>query len=249
MNQTSEPSKWKTERFSTIWKGKTMEQIRVLIVDDHSLFRTGVVTLINSEPGMKVVGEATNGEEAVRLAGELQVDVIVIDLVMPRMDGVQAIQKIHSQDPSIRILVLSTFAEKKDVLASIKAGATGYLLKDTSPNQLLQAIRDVHSGQPSLHPQVAKILIQDVRADGTPQRQKPLQEPIEKLTPREMEVLTLIARGRTNDEIANRLMISKRTVNTYINGILRKLNLNNRAQIVLYALNTGVVDLDQGDSF
>jgi two-component system, NarL family, response regulator LiaR len=221
-----------------------MDQIRILVVDDHSLFRTGVMTLINSEPGMKMAGEATNGEEAVRLAGELKPDIILIDLVMPRMDGIQAIQKIHGVDSTARILVLSTFGDKKDVIAAIKAGASGYLLKDSSPTQLLQAIRDVYEGRSSLHPQVAKILMQDITGKEMYPTQKKDQENVERLTPRETEVLRLIAHGLTNDEIASELSISKRTVNTHINGILRKLRLTNRAQIVLYALNNGLVKLD-----
>lgn len=215
------------------------DTIRVLVVDDHAIVREGLRWLMSTEPGIDLVGEAVDGVEAVTKALELQPDVILMDLVMPRKGGIEAISEIKAQQPSARILVLTSFAEDEQVFPAIKAGAMGYLLKDTSPQALLRAIRDVHAGTPSMHPVVARKLIQELQR---PQTLPPTAEP---LTEREMDVLRLVARGLSNDEIAAQLVISERTARTHVSNILSKLHLANRTQAALYALREGLARLDE----
>jgi NarL family two-component system response regulator LiaR len=212
------------------------ETIRVLIADDHAIVRQGLKSLIDYEPGLEVVGEAANGLQAVEQARALQPDVILLDLVMPRMGGLEAISEIKRENPEARILVLTSFAEDEQVFPAIKAGALGYLLKDTSPGELLQAIEAVSQGETSLHPTVARMLVKEIS------QPPPLPPTVEPLTPREMEVLGLVAQGLTNQEIADRLVISERTVRNHVSNILGKLHLANRVQAALYALREGMVD-------
>ncbi len=215
-----------------------MDVIRILIADDHPIVREGLRTLIASEPGMLIVGEATNGIEAVSLARTLQPDVVLMDLLMPVKDGLQAITEIKDENPHISILVLTSFAEENKVFPAIRAGALGYLLKDTAPDQLLQAIYDVHRGEPSLHPSIALQLIREINQ---PSNLPPAPDP---LSERELEVLKLVAQGLTNQEIASRLVISEWTVRTHVRNILGKLHLANRTQAALYALREGIAGLD-----
>lgn len=212
--------------------------IRILITDDHAIVRKGVRTLINSEAGMEVVGEAADGIEAVLKARSLQPDVILMDLVMPRQGGVESIIQIKKERPDARILVLTSFAEEEKVFSAIKAGALGYLLKDSSPEQLVQAIHDVYRGESSLHPTIALKLIREI---SQPADLPPTEDP---LTEREVEVLKLVAQGLTNQEIAEALFISERTVGNHIGSMLNKLHLANRTQVALYALRKGLASLD-----
>ncbi len=214
------------------------EPIRILVVDDHTVVRKGLQALIATEPGMVMVGEAATGQEAVELARHLQPDVVLVDLVMPVMDGIQAIAAITRAHPRIRILALTSFAEEDKVFPAIKAGALGYLLKDASPEQLLQAIRDVYRGVPTLDSSLAFKLIQEI--------QRPTELPMspEPLSEREVEVLRLVAQGLSNQEIADRLCISERTVRNHVGNILNKLHLANRTQAALYALRQGIASLD-----
>ncbi len=215
------------------------EEIRILIADDHAVVREGLRALIETEPGMILVGEAADGVDAVRKARAVGPDVVLLDLVMPRKSGIEAIGEIKRAMPSARILVLTSFAEDDKVFPAIKAGAHGYLLKDTSPHELLRAIRAVHRGEPSMHPTIArKLMLELQRGSELP----PTEEP---LTEREAEVLTLVAQGLTNQEIADRLFVSERTVRTHVSNILSKLHLANRTQAALYALRKGLASLDE----
>jgi NarL family two-component system response regulator LiaR len=214
------------------------EYIRVLIVDDHAIVREGQRALIDTEPGMEVVGEAKDGFEAVETVETLQPDVILLDLFMPRMDGIEAIIEIKKNNPQARILVLTSFTEDEKVYAAIKAGACGYLLKDSSPQEILTAIRQVYRGEMSMKPSIAKKLMHELQRSS----ELPLTE--EPLTAREEEILKLVAQGFSNQEIAARLVISERTVRTHVSNILSKLHLANRTQAALYALREGLADLE-----
>jgi two-component system, NarL family, response regulator LiaR len=208
--------------------------IRILIADDHAIVREGLRALISTEPGMILVGEAADGEEAVRLYRSLQPDVALLDLMMPRKDGIGAIREIKEHSPEARILVLTSFAEDDQVFPAIKGGALGYLLKDSSPRELLQAIREVHQGDSFLDPVVARKVIQMLtRPSDLPKTTDPLSE-------RELEVLRLIAEGLTNQEIADRLVISERTARNHVGNILSKLHLANRTQAALFAIRHGI---------
>jgi NarL family two-component system response regulator LiaR len=212
--------------------------IRVLIVDDHAIVREGQRALIDTEPGMEVVGEAKDGMEAIEMAGTLQPDVILLDLLMPRKDGIGATIEIKAKNPEARILVLTSFSEDEKVYSAIKAGAMGYLLKDSSPQEILTAISEVHLGEMSMNPSIANKLMRELqRPSGLP----PTEEP---LTEREGDVLKLVAQGLPNQEIAEQLVISERTVRTHVTNILGKLQLANRTQAALYALREGLADLD-----
>jgi NarL family two-component system response regulator LiaR len=200
--------------------------------------RDGLNALISAEPGMKVIGMAGDGIEAVRLAQELQPDVILLDLVMPRMDGVQATLEIRKVYSKARILVLTSFAENHMVYSAIKAGAIGYLMKDTSSDELIQAIRDTYFNRPALGPEIARKLMQDI------QGQDEEQPNASSLTDREIEILQQMALGKTNQDIADELVLSERTVRTHVTNILAKLGLSNRTQAVLYALRAGIAHMD-----
>jgi NarL family two-component system response regulator LiaR len=214
------------------------ETIRILIVDDHAVVRKGLLALIQTEERMEAVGEAADGAEAVDLAAALRPDVILLDLVMPRVDGIEAIRGIRQNDPEARILVLTSFSEDEKVLTAIEVGAAGCLLKDATPDELLQAIRDVYHGRSALNPTIAKKLIQRMRKT-EPQKQT------EGLTARETEVLRCIARGLSNREIGDKLFISEPTVRTHVSNILMKLDLPNRTQAALYAVREGLVSLEE----
>ncbi len=215
------------------------DNIRVLIVDDHDIVREGQRALINTESGMEVVGEAKNGLEAIDLVEKLQPDVILLDLQMPKMDGLEAIGEIKEKQPEARILVLTSFTEDEKVYQAIKSGAQGYLIKDSPPLRILNAIRGVHQGETSIGPRIAQKLVREIqRSSDSP----PTNEP---LTAREMEVLKLISKGLPNQEIAERLVISERTARTHVTNILGKLHLANRTQAALYALREGLADLDE----
>jgi two-component system, NarL family, response regulator LiaR len=214
------------------------ETIRLLIADDHAIVREGLRALIATEPGLELVAEASDGIEAVSKVRALNPDVILLDMMMPRKDGLGAIEDIMKDQPNARILVLTSFAEDDKVFPAIKAGALGYLLKDSSPQELLQAIRNVYHGEASLHPTIARKLMRELNQ---PPSLPPTADP---LTEREVEVLRLVAQGLSNDDIAEKLVVSERTVRTHVSHILDKLHLANRTQMALYAVREGIAKLD-----
>lgn len=214
------------------------EVIRVLIADDHTIVREGIRWLLSTEPEIELIGEAQDGVEAVTRTRALHPDVILMDLVMPRKDGIAAIGEIKQDYPEICILVLTSFAEDDKVFPAIRAGASGYLLKDTSPEDLLRAIRAVYHGVPIMHPLIARKIMQELQH---PAELPPTADP---LTEREVDVLKLLAQGLTNDDIATRLFIGERTVRTHVSNILRKLHIANRTQAALYALRMGFAELN-----
>ncbi len=213
-------------------------RIRVLIADDHAILRKGIRALLGTEPDMEVVGETADGLETVALAAALRPDVILMDLVMPKMDGIEATRQITSEQPGVRILVLTSFAADDKVFPAIKAGALGYILKDSGPAELVQAIHQVHRGEPSLEPSIALKILQEL---SHPAQRPPTPDP---LTEREMEVLRLLAQGKSNREIAEQLVITDLTVRTHVSNILGKLHLASRTQAALYALKEGLASLD-----
>ena len=216
--------------------------IRVLIVDDHAIVRKGIRALLSEAGGFEVVGEADTGQAALLLAGETRPDVILMDLLMPGMDGIEATRQITGRHPQARILVLTSFAADNKVFPAIKAGALGYLLKDSSPDDLVRAIRQVHRGEPSLHPIIARKLLQEIA------RPAELQPAPESLTAREIEVLKLIAEGLSNQDIADRIMVSESTVRAHVSRILGKLHLASRTQAALYAVREGLTDPDSASA-
>ena len=214
------------------------KEIRVLVVDDHAIIRRGMKAVLELVPDIQIVGEAGNGLEAVMLAEKLQPEVILMDLVMPEIDGIEAIRQIKARQSEVRILVLTTFAGEEMLFPAIKAGALGYQLKDSSPEALVEAIRQVYHGEPSLHPIIARKVLQELL---TPSEKPPTSDP---LTQREVEVLRLIAQGCENKEIAEKLVISEATTRTHVSNILSKLHLASRTQAALYALREGLASLE-----
>lgn len=215
------------------------DQIRVLIADDHGIVRKGIRALLATETDIVVVGEAEDGRQAVAEAERLSPDIILMDLVMPEVDGIEAIRQIKSRQLEVRILVLTSFAADDKVFPAIKAGALGYLLKDSGPEELVRAIHQVYRGESSLHPMIARKLLQEL---SRPADQPPSPEP---LTERELEVLQLVAQGRSNQDIADYLVISEATVRTHVSNILGKLHLASRTQAALYALRQGLASLGE----
>ena len=212
--------------------------IRIMIVDDHNLVRQGFEALLTVKEGIEVVGQAENGERAVELARTLNPDIILMDLLMPKMDGIHATREIKAENPEARILIITSFAEDDNVYKAVKAGALGYLLKDSSPHDLLQAIHDVCQGRMSLHPTIAAKLMDELNK---PAEGKVTEDP---LTERELEVLVLVAKGLSNQDISEKLVVSERTVGAHVSNILGKLHLANRTQAALYALRKGFTELD-----
>lgn len=209
--------------------------IRVLIADDHAIVREGMRRLLTRD-GFLLIGEAVDGEQALRLTRELRPDVLVLDLKMPRKDGLAVIRELKATDDATRILVLTSFDDDDKVFPAVKLGAEGYLLKDSPPDELLRAIQDIHQGRSSLHPDIARKVLSEIRQPSTlPPAENPLTE-------REVEVLQLVAQGLSNQDVAARLIISERTVAGHVRNILGKLHLASRTQAALYAMRTGLTD-------
>jgi NarL family two-component system response regulator LiaR len=212
------------------------DKIEVLIVDDHPVVRQGLRTLLELEEDIEVVGEAEDGLQAIDKVEELVPDVVLIDLVMPRLDGVTATRKIRELSPQTGVLVLTNYADDEQVFGAMKAGAIGYLLKDVQPADLIQAIRRVYYGEVSLSPLIAKKLVGEFTR---PKSSEPALEA--ELTPKEREVLGLLAQGKSNKEIAHSLFITEKMVKTHVSNILDKLYLQNRTEAALYAMQHGLV--------
>jgi NarL family two-component system response regulator LiaR len=215
--------------------------IRILIADDHPVVRRGLKVLLGTEPGFEVVGEVSTGGEAVEAAAQLDPDVILMDLVMPGVDGAEATRRILAGDSEARVLVLTSFGSDNRLFPALQAGALGFMLKDATGDELVSAIRRVAQGQSSLSPEIARRLVREVAQEPSG------NGPGEPLTPRETDVLRSLAHGLSNDEIADDLGISPATVRTHVSSILGKLGLTRRTQAVLYALRHGIVTLDEGD--
>jgi NarL family two-component system response regulator LiaR len=213
--------------------------IRVLLTDDHAIVRKGVRALLATERGIQVIGEACSGAEAVVQAEALRPDVILMDLVMPDLDGIDATRQITAKLPGIRILVLTSFAADEKVFPAIKAGALGYLLKDSGPEELVEAIRRVHDGEPWLEPSIARKVLLELS-------HSPKQQPLtaDPLTERELDILRLLAQGCSNKEIALKLSVSELTVRTHVSNVLGKLHLASRTQAALYALQKGITSIE-----
>ena len=211
--------------------------IRVLIVDDHAVVRQGLKAFLRVQDDIEFVGEAANGDEAVTQARSVQPDVILMDLVMPGMDGVETMRQLSAAGVDSKVIVLTSFAEDEQVLAAVKAGAAGYLLKDVQPQELGNAIRTVHAGDAQLHPSIASKLMREVATAGSRHKEA------DALTARELDVLKALARGMSNKEIAAELGVAEKTVKTHVSSILRKLQVADRTQAALYAVRERLADL------
>ena len=216
-----------------------MTAVRVLAADDQRVVREGLAMLLGLLPDVEVVGTAADGEEVLALAAELRPDVILMDLRMPRMDGVEATRRLRERDPAIKVVVLTTYADDRSVIDALRAGALGYLTKDAGAAEIQQALHRVAGGQAALDPAVQRHLVEAI-ADGLPTSPAPATLP-DGLTPREAEVLTLIAAGLSNAEIAERLVVSEATVKSHVNHMLPKIGARDRAQAVGYAYRHGLV--------
>jgi NarL family two-component system response regulator LiaR len=212
-------------------EGKPMT-IRIMLVDDHAVVRQGLKMFLNLDPDFEIVGEATDGNMALQLARQLQPDVVLMDLLMPGMDGIEATGILRREMPDTEVIALTSVLEDSSVVGAIRAGAIGYLLKDTEADELIRAIKAAAGGQVQLSPQAAARLMREVRAPESP----------EALTERETEVLRLLAQGQSNKEIARTLSIGEKTVKTHVSSILGKLNVSSRTQAALYAVRIGLVE-------
>ena len=212
--------------------------IKVLIVDDHQVVRQGLRTFLELQEDIIVIGEAGDGMQAVEMVQQYQPDVVLMDLVMPRLDGIAATRQVKSSAAEVKVIALTSFTEDDKVFPAIQAGASSYLLKDVSPDDLVEAIRAAYRGEARLHPEITRRLMEQVS-----QQAKPMREvQVDDITDRELDVVRLVAQGHSNHEIAQELVISEKTVKTHISNILSKLHLQDRTQLAIYAIKKGLVD-------
>ena len=218
------------------------DQIRLLLADDHAVVRSGLRMLLEAQPDMTIIGEAETGQEAIRRVAELSPDVVLMDIEMPGMNGIEATRRIKAEAPGAAVLALTMYEDDQYFFEMLRAGASGYVPKRAAPDELVSAIRAVSRGEVFLYPSLAGRLVQDYLRRGPAGEEEP---PGDELTPREQEVLTLIAEGLSNNEIADRLVISAKTVDRHRENIMRKLNLHNRVDLVKYALRKGLIGLEE----
>ena len=218
-----------------------MNKIRVIIADDHVLFREGTRNLIEQEPDIEVVGEASDGEEAVEMVTRLQPHIVLMDIAMPKVNGIEATRQIKAHHPAIAVLILTAYDNDQYIVALLEAGAAGYLLKNVSGKELVNAIRAVHDGEAVLHPAIARKVLNRLSTSGyEPGRTAPPQD----LSEREIEILRLAAKGMGNQEIAKRLFLSRRTIQSHLVNIFRKMDVGSRTEAILQALRRGWFNLD-----
>jgi len=222
-----------------------MEQIKILVVDDHALFRQGLSRVLEMEKELAVVGEAENGEDAIRKVAALQPDVVLMDINMPSMNGIEATREIKKRYPDTKVIILSIHEDDEYVFEVVRAGANGYVLKDVAPSELVQAIRNVYIGRSAIAPQVAaKLLHEFNRITNEPEHQTENDDQLAQLTKREKEVLCLLAQGRSNRQIAHDLFISEKTVKNHISSLFRKLGVDDRTQAALLAVKLKLVEIN-----
>ncbi|WP_459502839.1 response regulator [Bacillus sp. C1] len=214
-------------------------KIKVLLVDDHTVVLKGLAFFLSTQEDLELVGEANNGKEALEKVGEAQPDIILMDLYMPEMDGIEATACIKKEYPNVKVLVLTSFSDQAHVLPALKAGASGYILKDVEPDQLVEAIRSAYKGNIQLHPDIASTLLSQTLPPEEKQELSNIH--VDVLTARENEVLQLLAKGMSNKEIASVLVITEKTVKAHVSSILSKLHLSDRTQAALYAVRNGIV--------
>ncbi|PFL95489.1 response regulator [Bacillus cereus] len=214
-------------------------KIKVLLVDDHTVVLKGLAFFLSTQEDLELVGEANNGKEALVKVGETTPDVILMDLYMPEMDGVEATAYIKKEYPNVKVIVLTSFSDQAHVLPALRAGASGYILKDVEPDQLVEAIRSAYKGNIQLHPDIANALLSQTLPVEKKEEEPSIQ--VDVLTARENEVLQLLAKGMSNKEVASVLVITEKTVKAHVSSILSKLNLSDRTQAALYAVKNGIV--------
>ncbi|MBG9794888.1 LuxR family transcriptional regulator [Paenibacillus dendritiformis] len=217
-------------------------KIKVLLVDDHAVVLRGLQFFLTMQPDIDIVGEAMTGTDAIRMVEALRPDVVLMDLMLPQMNGIEATRHIRRHHPATKVLVLTSFVDKDYVVPAVQAGANGYVMKDIMPNELVQAIIDVHRGQAKLHPNVTEQLMSHLSAQQDEALEEDGDPPLELLTSREVEVLRQIARGRSNKEIAAVFNIKEKTVKTHVSNLLSKLGMNARTQAAVYAVKRGLAE-------
>jgi len=211
-------------------------KIRLLLADDHQIVLKGISFFLGLQPDFEIVGEAHNGQEAVEMAASLKPDIVLMDLNMPVMDGIEASRLIVERHPDVKVLVLTSFSDSSHIVPALQTGAIGYMLKEVEPDQLVEAIRSAYKGNVQLHPEISNAILSQLSQNGSEARKLPDIEAANALTPRELEVLEQLTKGLSNKEIAQKLVVAEKTVKTHVSSILSKLNLSDRTQAALFAI-------------